>query len=272
MPPTPAQSATTPPPIPGKTAAEDIKKTTAASGIDFAADAGDGFANVSSKDLQIPFLAIVQDASPMTKRNSAKFVEGANEGNVINTVTQKLYDVGLNGKDSLFVIPVHYQRVWIEWNGRKLVKYHATDELMQDTRKNDKGENVLPNKNVLTETAMHSVYVVDGQSLYPALVSMSKTMLKTSKRWNTVMQGIKMRDQAGNEYMPPCYSHVYKLSTVPDGNDHGNWAAWKVELVGQITDAGQYGKAKKFCLEAHQNPVLALPSNHPDAEADADAF
>ena len=46
----------------------------------FAEDAGFGFEEVTSSDLQIPFLRIIQALSPQLKKSDAAFIEGAGAG------------------------------------------------------------------------------------------------------------------------------------------------------------------------------------------------
>ena len=57
----------------------------------FAEDAGVGFEGVTSSDLQIPFLRILQAMSPQLKKSSPAFLEGAKMGDIFNTVTNKLW-------------------------------------------------------------------------------------------------------------------------------------------------------------------------------------
>jgi hypothetical protein len=47
-------------------------------------------------------------------------------------------------------------------------------------------------------------------------------------------------------FTPPMFSHIYKLTTIPQSNDQGSWYGWKVELVEELTDASLYQAAKKF--------------------------
>ena len=45
----------------------------------FAADSGVGFEEVTSSDLQIPFLRIIQALSPQLKKNDPAYIEGAGQ-------------------------------------------------------------------------------------------------------------------------------------------------------------------------------------------------
>jgi hypothetical protein len=73
------------------------------------ASAGKGLQNISNDDVTIPRLAIVQSGSPQRKKKDEKYIDGADEGMIFNTVTNELY------KDSLEVIPCGYRKTYVEW-------------------------------------------------------------------------------------------------------------------------------------------------------------
>ena len=90
----------------------------------------------------------------------------------------------------------------------------------------------LPNGNYLDNTASHFVLTV-GDNPSTALISMKSTQLKVSRKWNSMMMGIKMQGKNGL-FTPPTYSHIYKLSTVQMSNDKGTWFGWDVSKVGPV--------------------------------------
>ena len=55
---------------------------------------------------------------------------------------------------------------------------------------------VLPNGNYLENTANHFVVVL-GTVPSTALVSMTRTQLKVSRSWNSMMMSIKMQGEKG---------------------------------------------------------------------------
>ena len=69
----------------------------------FEADANQGAQNISQEDLALPFLKILGQLSPEVNKRDGKYVEGAEPGLIINTVTNELYK-------SVDVIPCHYKR------------------------------------------------------------------------------------------------------------------------------------------------------------------
>ena len=154
---------------------------------------------------------------------------------IINTVTNDMYD----GDKGIDVLPVFYKRQYIEWQDRGESKgapvhiYNAGDDIPKTTR--DKmNKDRLGNGNYLENTANHYVVTL-GDSPSTALISMKATQLKISKKWNSMMLGIKMQGKNGL-FTPPTYSHIYKLRTVQQSNDKGTWFGWDVSQVGPVKD------------------------------------
>ena len=76
------------------------KKNGALATFDMEADAQHGAQNISQEDLALPFLKILGQLSPEVNKRDGKYVEGAEPGKIINTVTNALYD-------SIQVVPCH---------------------------------------------------------------------------------------------------------------------------------------------------------------------
>ena len=222
----------------------------------FEADAGQGIANIKQEDLALPFLKVLGQLSPEVNTRDAKYVKGAQPGMIINTVTAELYD----GEKGIDVLPVYYKRQYIEWQDRGESKgapvniYDAGDDIPKTTR--DKGnKDRLANGNYLENTVSHFVILL-GKTPTTALISMKATQLKISRKWNSMMMGIKMQGKNGL-FTPPTYSHIYKLKTVQQSNDKGTWFGWDVSKVGPIQDKTVYEIAKQFALRIGKGEVVA---------------
>ena len=211
----------------------------------FEADAQMGAQNISQEDLALPFLKILGQLSPEVNKRDGKYVEGAEPGKIINTVTNELFD-------SINVIPCHYKRQYIEWQDRGTssgapVAIHEADSDIVSTTTRDKGyKDRLPNGNYLENTANHFVLLC-GKNPQTALLSMKSTQLKVSRKWNSMMMGIKMQGKNGL-FTPPTYSHIYNLKTVQMSNDKGTWFGWDVSKKGPVDQEDLYGMAKNFAL------------------------
>ena len=233
----------------------------------FEADAGQGISNIKQDDLALPFLKVLGQLSPECNKRDAKYVEGAEPGMIINTVTNEVFD-GVKGID---VLPVYYKRQYIEWQdrgesqGAPVHIYEAGDDIPQTTR--DKGnKDRLANGNYLENTASHFVVVL-GDNPSSALISMKATQLKISRKWNSMMMGIKMQGKNGL-FTPPTYSHIYKLKTVQQSNDKGTWFGWDVSKVGPVTNKSVYQIAKAFSNNVSKGAVQA---KHGTGESKSDA-
>ena len=221
------------------------KKEGALATFDMEADAQQGAQNISQEDLALPFLKILGQLSPEVNKRDGKYVEGAEPGKIINTVTNELFD-------SIDVIPCHYKRQYIEWQDRGTssgapVAIHEADSDIVSTTTRDKGyKDRLPNGNYLENTANHFVLLC-GKNPQTALLSMKSTQLKVSRKWNSMMMGIKMQGKNGL-FTPPTYSHIYNLKTVQMSNDKGTWFGWDVSKKGPVDQEDLYGMAKNFAL------------------------
>jgi len=211
----------------------------------FEADANQGAENIKNEDLALPFLKVLGQLSPEVNKQDAKYVEGAESGMILNTVTNTLYD----GKKGIDVLPVFYKRQYIEWQERGEGKgapvniYNAGDDIPK-TNRDKSNKDRLANGNYLENTANHYIVIL-GSSPATALISMKATQLKISRKWNSLMMGLKLQGKNGL-FTPPTYSHIYNLKTVQMSNDKGTWFGWDVSKVGPVSDKGVYEIAKSF--------------------------
>lgn len=214
----------------------------------YEADAGAGFEEADASAYAIPFLQILQSGSPQCKKSDGAYIKGAEEGMFYNTVTKEV----LSGDDGLIVIPCHYTQRFVEWKPREsgggfVGEHLPSDPIVNQTQKDDKGRDILPNGNTLVDTRNHYVLIQDESgNLTPALLALSSTQSKVSRQWMSKMQGIKIKDADGKFITAPMNSRKYKLTTVPKSNDKGSWFLLNVELAGIVTDPSEYGAAVEF--------------------------
>ena len=224
----------------------------------FEADANQGAQNISQEDLALPFLKVLGQLSPEVNKRDAKYVEGAEPGKIINTVTNELFD-------EIKIIPCHYKRQYIEWQdrgtstGAPVAIHEASSDIVSQTTRGKDYKDRLPNGNYLDNTAQHFVLAL-GKTPQTALISMKGTQLKVSRKWNSMMMGIKMQGKNGL-FTPPTYSHIYNLKTVQMSNDKGTWFGWDVTKVGPVTDKSFYDMAKTFATSVGKGEIQAKHGN-----------
>ena len=223
----------------------------------FEDDAAKVLGAIGQEDLALPFLKILGQLSPEVNKRDGKYVEGAEPGMIYNSVSGELFD-GVKGID---VIPCFYKLEYIEWKdrgeglGAPVAIYDSSSDIMSKTTPDANYKDRLPNGNYIEKTASHFV-IVAGDSPSTALISMKSTQLKISRKWNSMMSGIKMKG-ANGMFTPASFSHIYKLKTTQMSNDKGTWFGWEVSKVGPVTDKGLYDQAKGFSDSISKGSVKA---------------
>lgn len=221
---------------------------------DFEAEAGQGFEEMDADSYAIPMLNILQSGSPQCKRSDGAYIEGAQEGMLLDSATQVMYD----GDEGVVAIPVHFRRSFVEWRPREgggggggFAGEHSVEaalELLPRCTTNDKGQSVLPNGNLLVDTRTHYIVLrTPAGHLRPMVIAMASTQLKKSKRWNTMMDNVVGKRADGSTFKPPTYAMTYRLTTVPESNDQGSWYGWAIAPAGPVKfGSPEYQAAKEF--------------------------
>ena len=223
----------------------------------FEEDAAKGLGNIGQQDLALPFLKILGQLSPEVNKRDGKYVEGAEQGMIFNSVSGDLYD-GAKGID---VIPAFYKLEYVEWKDRgegaggPVAVHDSSSDIMSQTKADANYKDRLPNGNYVEKTASHFV-IITGDSPTTALISMKSTQLKISRKWNSMMSGIKLKGKNGL-FTPASFSHIYRLKTTQMSNDKGTWFGWDVSKVGPITDTSLYQQAKTFSDNISKGSVKA---------------
>lgn len=256
------QTTTPEAPVPG-TSTEVLPRTEAplptVDVMDMQADAGVGFAGVSQKDVAIPYLQVLQALSPQVKRGPGK-VEGAEEGDLFNTVTAKIY----KGNKGVLIIPCAFQKRYVEWvpreQGGGFVKAWEDEKILEQCKRPEgTTKDLLPNGHEVRATAYHYVLVVnDDGSFERVVMSLSSTQLKKSRKWLSQQMGLQLDGKAG-KFTPPSFSHTYKATTTLEQKDQNSWYGWLFEQPTRITRADLYAAGKKFAEDVSQSKVEVAP-------------
>ena len=232
----------------------------------FEADANAGSKNMTQEDLSLPFLKVLGQLSPEVNKRDGKYVEGAEPGMILNTVTNEIFD----GAKGINVLPVFYERKYVEWadrgegKGGPVAIHTADSDIVSQTTRDKSFKDRLPNGNYLENTANHFVILL-GDSPQTALISMKATQLKISRKWNSIMMGLKLQGKNGL-FTPPTYSHIYNLKTVQMSNDKGTWFGWEVSKVGPVEDRSVYDIAKGFAERLGKGEVQVKHGSNEDKQ------
>lgn len=212
------------------------------------ADSGQGFEEAGRDAYAIPFLVVLQDLSPQTKKKMDGYIEGARPGMIFNSVTREL----AAGDKGIWVIPCHWSQVFIEWvprsKGGGFIAAHAPGDARVGQGIRQKGAGlVLPNGNELMDTRQHYVLAIDSASGRGegCLLPFKSTGLKISRRWMSQMRNALVEIN-GRMIEPPMFAFQYHLTVEEGANDQGSWYQLVVGERQRVTDAGLYQQARAF--------------------------
>lgn len=167
-----------------------------------------GSEQVGMEDIVIPRLELVQSSSPCLKRNDPKYVQGAQIGQLINSVTRELYG------DSVLVVPVYYVKQWLVWRDQKQGGGFAgafdTSAEAQARAEQEGGADAGWEP---IDTPQHMCLLLNVNTGKPEeiMVSMPRTKAKTSRAWNSMI-----RLAEGDRF-----SRVYKITTAEETSKAG---------------------------------------------------
>jgi hypothetical protein len=231
----------------------ELQKT---SGTDLAIDdellqmGGMGKENVKSKDVLIPRLVILQKPSPQINKKKAEYIEGAEVGDFCNVATGDIF------KEQITVVPCHFATAYIEWvkNRGGLAANHGDDpSILSKTTRNDKFENVLPNGNIVQETAQWYCLLQDGGNWSRIFFPLKSTNLKHSRKWLTLCQAETVQLPNGEMWKPPLFWRSWKLNIVDDSNDQGDWATFRPEKSELTLDLDSSRQLLKACKSFYED-------------------
>lgn len=206
--------------------AEEAKLPATATDDDFEAYAGVGLEHITSSDLLVPRLAILQNLSPQLSKSKAEYIKGAEVGMIADVGTQETFMQGV------WFLPVLYRKDYLEWaprnSGKGLVKIHSDPAILDHCTRNDRNQPVLASGNYIAETAQFfGLNLSAGGRM--CFIAMGSTQLKKARRWNTLAMGEKLKRQDGSEFTAPLFYRTYNLSTAEEGNSEGDWFGWVLE-------------------------------------------
>ena len=224
--------------------------------------AGGGLEEVTSEDVQIPFLRVLQALSPQIKKSDPAYIKGAEQGGIFNTVTKKFW----SGDDGVLVIPTYFQKKLLEFvprseGGGFVGEINPKD--LGKVVKEDKGMEILESGNELVRTAQHYVKIVhDDGTLENAIVDMKKTQLKKSREWVSIMGMFKYPKEAGQNLVGKTmdsWYNMFRLTTVEESNDKGSWYTWKIVHEKQVDKIEYVNESKSLHTSLSSGELTALP-------------
>jgi hypothetical protein len=218
-------------------------------------EGGEGFENVTARDVIIPRITILQSMSDQLKKKHALYIEGAQVGQFCNVA------LGTILEEPLILIPCFYAMVYIEWaprgSDKGLIRVHGTDASVLDETERDEetNKNMLPNGNYIAETATYFCLYQNGDGDWEKVfIPLASTQLKNSKRWMTKLKNEKIPRADGSKFNPNIYYRSWSAGTAEESNNKGDWIGWTFEPSEPIMEIDPTGallnEAKEFCRQA----------------------
>jgi hypothetical protein len=218
---------------------------------------GRGNEEVSTSDVLIPRIELVQALSPCIDKNDPAYIEGAEQGMFFNSVSRELYG------ERVTVVPVFFQKQYLVWKDRKKgggfrgAHNSAVEAAARIAEEPEKDRADFEAQ----ETAQQLVIVIkeDG-STEEAVISMARTKLKVSKQLNSMIR------MAGGDR----FSRQYDIFGVQDSNDRGE-KYWNIGITPNgFPHQEAYQKAEAL-YEAIASGHRKVNVDVDGADADADS-
>ncbi len=200
---------------------------------DYSRFAGKGFEAADKSAYALPRLNLLQQLSPQVQKQNAKYVPGAEPGMFFNPVTNELFT-------ELYVVNGYYKRTFIEWRRREdsgggFIAEHAMID--QSWAREDKGPWVTDDDHVVEDT--RSFFLLFGEtkeelfdSPKQAVISMSKSQVRTAMNWMTVLANKMGKKANGDQFVLPHYASLFILRSKLNQKDNNTWYGFEIEDTG----------------------------------------
>lgn len=196
------------------------------------ADTGLGNENVRAEDQLIPRLNLLQAMSPEVTKGSERYVDGAQAGDIMNSITTECFE-------AVYCANLDFKVDYTVWRKRQkgggLYGTFPTEEIARQTLAAD--PDVNSEDYDIQETHIHLLVLLDeeGNVKTPVICQMSSSKLKTSRQWNSMPQ-IKQGAR---------FASIWTLSSKPAKAPNGAvYYTYNIEFAGFAPDA-LYADLKK---------------------------
>lgn len=193
-----------------------------------------GNENVSNDAIKVPYLKLLHDISNETKKKHPAYVEGAEPGMLIDSVSNEVMD-------SVYLINLKYNDKYVVWKKREFgggkVGEFAT---LQEAEDHLKQEGLAPEQHDTQFTGEHYCMRVEPQTgrMTPIIVSLARSGLNFNADWNTAIAKI-----GGDRF-----SSVWEINSRVESGKKGDF------YVMQAKNAGWAAKELyEKCLDVYNN-------------------
>ncbi len=178
-----------------------------------------GNENVTSDDLVIPRLEVLQAISPQCTEGDPEYNKNCRPGDLMNSVTGQIY-----GRE-VFVVPVSYEKLFLVWLDRKKGGgFRGAFRTEDEAKAKAEEEGGKAQGFEVADTPTHLCLLVnrDVGSVDEIMVAMPRTKAKISRQWNSMIR------MAGGDR----FSRVYRIASQSEKNAKGTFFNLAVAQAG----------------------------------------
>jgi hypothetical protein len=179
-----------------------------------------GSEDVSGDDIVIPRVELLQALSPEITPGTPEYIEGAKPGQLYNTVTKEIYG------DHIVFCPSIYKKEFLAFKKRDVDGggfvgiFNSEKDAQEAIFERAERDGASSNQFEINEAGQHYGLVInENGSVQEACVSMSRTKLKASKEFNTLVR------MAGGDR----FSRIYTIHSAQESNSKGRYFNYKVK-------------------------------------------
>lgn len=219
-----------------------------------------GLGKLTRSDVVIPRIAVLSSLSPQLKKNKAEYIEGSEEGDIVDVAMNRILAKGLNDEAFLF-LPVVRVKECIVWKPRSsgggIVSREVIDDMEHYAAKigatrNVKGAFLLPDGTEAIETIQFYGLVLSGDYPSPAFIPMKKSSMKVARKWTTKLSNTLL--PSGKR--APLFYRSWNIGAFLDSNADGEWGNFRVTegpLLNELPNASDVFTAATELLKVIQS-------------------
>lgn len=182
--------------------------------------AGAGSENVTAANTLLPRLAILQKLSDQIDKTKVEFIKDAEAGDWCDIAVGEIF------KGHVDVIPCHFVTQYIQWKknrGGFVANLGMSAECIKGLPLNERRQPMLPNGDVIMETATWYCLLHVGADWRRVFLPFSSTGLKVSRKWHTLIKAERLLGKNNQFFTPPLFYRPWRLTVATDSNEQGTW-------------------------------------------------
>lgn len=211
---------------------------------------GLGNENVTTDDLTIPRLDLIQQLSPQLDPSNSKFIEDAKLGMIFNSLTGDVYDY-------VIVINLDYEAKFQVFKKRNFGGgFEGSFDTEAEALAYLDSKNLPRDQYDVSETGIHKCLLLnaEGQPDQPVLIYMSGSKFKVSREWNSQ---IRLRAPKSDRF-----ATAWVMKAVGEKNKQGQpYQNFDISFAGFLPE-NLYTAAKETYLGFTGQASLPAPTEH----------